>query len=119
MRGMWALAVVSTCVVAGLAGLTSAMAVAGSAHEPGRPALELSLLPALVAPFRAGLGMEDAPGRIDAAVPRTSTATRHVRSPGQAAETGELHPATDRVMILLVGWVLLASLGGGLLAPRH
>jgi hypothetical protein len=50
---------------------------------------------------------------------RASTATRHVPTPEEAALTGALHPATDRVMALLIGWILLALLGGGLLVPRR
>lgn len=45
---------------------------------------------------------------------RLSYATRHVPSREEAAMTGALHPATDRVMVLLTGWVLLALTGGGL-----
>ena len=50
---------------------------------------------------------------------RSSTATRHVPTEAEAALTGALHPATDRVMALLIGWILLALLGGGMLVPRR
>jgi hypothetical protein len=124
---MWTLVVVVACVVAGLTGLASAIVVShlapvSSPPGPGagHPLLQrIENLPSLVEPLQAGLGLDTAPDQTQPSVPRVSTATRHVRSPEEAALSGELHPATDRVMALLVGWVLLASLGGGLLAPRH
>lgn len=127
MRGMWTLLVVAACVLAGLTGLTSAIVVSSlppvsSRADPGggHPLLErIENLPSLVAPLQAGLGLDLAPDRAQPQVPGISTATRHVRSPEEAAVSGDMHPATDRVMALLVGWVLLASLGGGLLAPRN
>jgi len=129
MRGMWTLMIVVGCVVAGLAGLTSALVVSHlapaashpAAPEPAgdHPLLErIGNLPSLVAPLRAGLGLDRSADQGQPTVPTMSTATRHVRSPEEAAMSGEQHPATDRVMALLIGWVLLASLGGGLLAPR-
>jgi hypothetical protein len=51
-------------------------------------------------------------------LPLTSYATRHVPSPEEAALTGAMHPATDRVMTYLIAWVMMALVGGGLLAGR-
>ena len=51
-------------------------------------------------------------------VPLPSTATRHVPGPGEPPRTGP-DPATDRAMALVVGWAVLALVGGGLLAGRR
>ncbi len=75
------------------------------AEPPARPATEPVAQPAAQA-------AEPAP------VPRTSIATRHIPDRTDAAEAGSLHPATDRAMALLIGWALLALLGGGLFAGR-
>ena len=107
MRGIWAVVVVLVCVLAGLLGLTGVILAESVAPSPAL------VQPALVQPAPVR------PAELRPVVSRVSIATRHVRTAQEAAATGALHPATDQVMALLVGWVLLAMLGGGLLAPRH
>lgn len=50
--------------------------------------------------------------------PLISTAVRHVPKPGEPSSPGVLHPATDKAMALLVGWIMLALIAGGLCAGR-
>lgn len=111
MRGIWTVTVVVACVLVGLVGLTGVI-IAESV--PAAPAL---VQPALVHPAMVQPALVQP--NLDEPVPRTSIATRHVRSPEEASMSGAMHPATDRVMALLIGWALLALLGGGLVAPRH
>jgi hypothetical protein len=127
LRGFWAVAVVLVCVLAGLLGLTGAILAESVPPSPAlvqpalvQPALVQPALvrPALVRPALVRPALVR-PAEIQQAVSRVSIATRHVRTAEEAAMTGAMHPATDQVMALLIGWVLLAMLGGGLLAPRH
>ncbi|WP_156934817.1 hypothetical protein [Pseudonocardia spinosispora] len=50
--------------------------------------------------------------------PLISTAVRHVPKPGEPSSPGVLHPATDKAMALLIGWIMLALIAGGLCAGR-
>lgn len=114
MRGIRGVAVTLACIVAGILGLT------GAALVDGEPSEQAVVAPAVIAPGAensapvwgdAASGNEHDPG-----MAHTSFATRHVPTQAEAELTGALHPATDRVMTLMIGWMLLAILGGGLLA---
>jgi len=114
VRGIRVVAVTLACIVAGILGLT------GAALVDGQPSEQALVAPAVIAP-----GVEGSmPARGDAATgneqsadpAHTSFATRHVPTQAESELTGALHPATDRVMTLMIGWMLLAILGGGLLA---
>jgi hypothetical protein len=48
--------------------------------------------------------------------PITATAVMHVPTPEQPASEGQMAPLTDKAMVLLVGWVMLVLLGGGVCA---
>ena len=67
----------------------------------------------------AGTGCEErlgASGMTDGTTPKvpiTSTATRHVPGPGEPPRRGP-NPATDRAMVLLIGWAMLVTVGSGL-----
>ncbi|HTF54625.1 MAG TPA: hypothetical protein VK735_44895 [Pseudonocardia sp.] len=60
---------------------------------------------------------EAAPRRPGA--PFVATATRHVPSSTRALPPGVENPVTDRAMALLIGWAMLALVGGGLFAGRR
>ena len=60
---------------------------------------------------------EAAPGRPGA--PFVATATRHLPSSTRALPPGVENPVTDRAMALLIGWAMLALVGGGLFAGRR
>jgi hypothetical protein len=109
-------AVTLACIVAGILGMT------GVALVDGQPSEQALVTPAVIAP-----GVEDsvpvwgdaAAGNeqsTDPSTAHTSFATRHVPTQAESELTGALHPATDRVMTLMIGWMLLAILGGGVLA---
>jgi hypothetical protein len=107
-------AVTLACIVAGILGLT------GVALVDGEPSEQAVVQPAVIAPGvetstpvwgDAASGNEQ-----DSSLAHTSFATRHVPTQAESEITGALHPATDRVMTLMIGWMLLAILGGGLLA---
>jgi len=51
--------------------------------------------------------------------PFVATATRHLPSSARALPPGVANPVTDRAMALLVGWAMLALVGGGLFAGRR
>ena len=115
MRGIRVVAVTLACIVAGILGLT------GVALVDGEPSEQALVAPAVIAPGAenstpvwgdAAAGNEQA----DASLAHTSFATRHVPTQAESELTGALHPATDRVMTLMIGWMLLAILGGGVLA---
>ncbi|MGI8814114.1 MAG: hypothetical protein ACR2G2_02140 [Pseudonocardia sp.] len=132
------------CALVGLLGLTGATLADSASGEPavfepalaqpavivpalGQPAPPALAQPATVEPATAQPATaqpataQPALAQLAVARPawRASTATRHVPTRAESALTGAMHPATDRVMALLIGWVLLAVLGGGLLAPRR
>lgn len=46
----------------------------------------------------------------------TATAVMHVPTPEQPASEGQMAPLTDKAMVLLIGWVMLVLLGGGVCA---
>lgn len=102
------------CVVAGILGLT------GAALVDGEPSEQAVVAPAVIAPGTgnsAPLWGDAASGNgQDPGPAHTSFATRHVPTQAESELTGALHPATDRVMTLMIGWMMLAILGGGLLA---
>lgn len=119
MRGIRVVAVTLACIVAGILGLTGAALVDG---EPSEQAL---VAPAVIAPGLGGttgstpVWGDAAAGNEKSSDPNlahTSFATRHVPTQAESELTGALHPATDRVMTLIIGWMLLAILGGGVLA---
>jgi hypothetical protein len=56
-------------------------------------------------------GAPGAPG-----APLVATAVRHVPRPGEPASPGALDPAADKAMVLLIGWAMLALLGGSVIA---
>lgn len=51
--------------------------------------------------------------------PFVATATRHDPASTRALPAGVEDPATDRAMTLLVGWVVVVMVGGGLFAGRR
>lgn len=116
MRGIRVVAVTLACIVAGILGLT------GAALVDGQPSEQALVAPAVIAPGVEGSTSawgDAATGNEQSADPdmaHTSFATRHVPTQAESELTGALHPATDRVMTLMIGWMLLAILGGGLLA---
>ncbi len=115
MRGIRVVAVTLACIVAGILGLT------GAALVDGEPSEQAVVSPAVIAPGVDGSAPvwgDAAAGNAhpDSSVAPTSFATRHVPTQAESELTGALHPATDRVMTLMIGWMLLAILGGGLLA---
>jgi len=108
-------AVTLACIVAGILGLT------GAALVDGQPSEQALVAPAMIAPgaeTAAPMWGDAATGNEQSAdsLAHTSFATRHVPTQAEAELTGALHPATDRVMTLMIGWMLLAILGGGILA---
>jgi hypothetical protein len=107
-------AVTLACIVAGILGLT------GAALVDGEPSEQAVVAPAVITPGAensAPVWGDAASGNEhDPSVAHTSFATRHVPTQAESEATGALHPATDRVMTLMIGWMLLAILGGGLLA---
>lgn len=118
MRGIRVVAVTLACIVAGILGLT------GAALVDGEPWEQAVVQPAVIAPGAEGSapvwGGAAASNEqsADSSMAPTSFATRHVPTQAESAMTGALHPATDRVMTLMIGWMLLAVLGGGVLAGR-
>ena len=109
------MAVTLACIVAGILGLT------GVALVDGEPSEQAVVQPAVIAPGVEGSttpvwGDTASQKERDSSVAPTSFATRHVPTQAEAELTGALHPATDRVMTLMIGWMLLAILGGGVLA---
>jgi hypothetical protein len=51
--------------------------------------------------------------------PIIATAVRHVPSMGELGPVGGPDPIANKAMVLLVGWVMLVLLGGGVLAGRR
>jgi len=51
--------------------------------------------------------------------PFVATATRHQPASSRELPPGVENPVTDRAMALLVGWAMLALVGGGLFASRR
>jgi hypothetical protein len=49
----------------------------------------------------------------------TATATRHLPASAGPLPPGVDNPVTDRVMALVIGWAMLALVGGGLFAGRR
>jgi hypothetical protein len=101
--------VAGAAVVAGDSSHTDASAVAAGSSEPGAgtegvPPVGVS--PAV--PETAAFGHH---GRTI-----TATAVMHVPTPGQPASDGQMEPLTDKAMVLLIGWVMLVLLGGGICA---
>ena len=114
MRGIRVVAVTLACIVAGILGLM------GVALVDGEPSEQAVVQPAVIAPGVEGSapvwGDAASGNEQDSSTAHTSFATRHVPTQAESERTGALHPATDRVMTLMIGWMLLAILGGGLLA---
>ncbi|HEY4008307.1 MAG TPA: hypothetical protein VGM60_24420 [Pseudonocardia sp.] len=53
---------------------------------------------------------------IEPGAPLVATAIRHVPRPGEPASPDGLDPAADKAMVLLIGWSMLALLGGSVIA---
>jgi hypothetical protein len=51
--------------------------------------------------------------------PFVATATRHLPLSGRALPPGVENPVTDRAMALVIGWAMLALVGGGLFVGRR
>jgi hypothetical protein len=51
--------------------------------------------------------------------PVIATAVRHVPRPGEPASLGGPDPATDKAMALVIGWMVLVLLAGGVCAGRR
>jgi hypothetical protein len=70
------------------------------------------------APELAAPGLA-APGLAAPDAPFVAIATRHAPTSTKDLPPGVENPVTDRALALLVGWTMLALIGGGLFAGRH
>lgn len=64
-------------------------------------------------------GLIAAGGSTGGLAPMRATAVLHVATPSQPASPGQMDPITDKAMVLLVGWVMLVTLGGGVCVGRR
>lgn len=64
-------------------------------------------------------GLVTAGGPTGAPAPMRATAVLHVPTPEQPASPGQMDPITDKAVVLLVGWVMLVMLGGGVCVGRR
>jgi hypothetical protein len=127
------LVVALACAVGAVLGLSSATLADATLAACGGTAAERSAHPG---PAVRPVDHADSPGgrylfiaavcdqRNEAAperpgAPFVATATRHLPSSTRALPAGVENPVTDRAMALLIGWAMLALVGGGLFAGRR
>jgi hypothetical protein len=61
----------------------------------------------------------EAPASVPPGKPFVATATRHLPASPRALPPGVENPVTDRAMALVIGWAMLALIGGGLFVGRR
>ena len=61
----------------------------------------------------------DEPASLPPGKPFVATATRHLPASARALPPGVENPVTDRAMALVIGWAMLALIGGGLFVGRR
>ncbi|HEX4359291.1 MAG TPA: hypothetical protein VH141_17300 [Pseudonocardia sp.] len=59
------------------------------------------------------------PASVPPGKPFVATATRHLPASPRALPPGVENPVTDRAMALVIGWAMLALIGGGLFVGRR
>jgi hypothetical protein len=120
-----ALVIMFACVVGALLGLstfgmTEVASQCGGFAEPGAGEPESGSWPTEFCEERLGSAAvaPGAPGASATAL-LPSTATRHVPTGAEPGGRRGPNPVTDRAMAMLIGWMLLALIGGGFCAGRR